>query len=112
MRRLFPLVLAAVACGALAQTPPKQQLEPLPEPGAPAPGAQGVAPEQGGVTIRPGAKGQKVEEIRQDGRVIALKVTPENGKPYYLINIGGGNWVQRSTLGGVSVPQWPIKTWQ
>ena len=48
------------------------------------------------------------------GRVIALKVTPKaGGKPYYLIDKSGqGNWMRRDSLEGVTVPMWPIKTFE
>jgi len=112
MRRLLALVFLVAASGAFAQAPPKQKLEPLPEAGPPPAGAHDVAPAQGGVTIRPGEQGPRVEEVRQGGRLVALKVTPKDGVPYYLVNTGEGNWVRRDSLHGISVPQWPIKTWQ
>jgi hypothetical protein len=54
-----------------------------------------------------------VEEIRDGGRVVMLKVTPAGGKPYYLLDTtGNGNWMRRDSLDdGVRVPQWPIKQW-
>jgi hypothetical protein len=99
------LVLWAVGVGA-QQRPPK--LEPLPEPPPPPAGA---APAEPGVRI-PAQEGDKVEEIRQGGRVVMLKVTPPNGKPYYLVDTGGnGNWMRRDSLDdGVRVPMWPIHT--
>jgi hypothetical protein len=56
----------------------------------------------------------KVEEIRQGGRVVMLKVTPPGGKPYYLVDTtGNGNWMRRDSLDdGVRVPQWPILQWE
>ena len=104
MRRILSLLLslafALVAAAALAQNrPPK--LEPLPEPGG---------PDEPRVRI-PVQKEDKVEPIRDAGRVIALKVTPPNGKPYYLIDTSGnGNWMRKDSLDdGVRVPMWPIK---
>jgi hypothetical protein len=107
MRRLIPLVLALIAAGAMAQSrPPK--LEPLPEapPPPPIPG-----PNEPGVRI-PVQEGDKVEEVREGGRVIAIKVTPPNGKPYFLIDTAGsGNWLRRDSLDdGVRVPMFPIRT--
>jgi hypothetical protein len=81
MRRLSPFLLALFAAGALAQSrPPK--LEPLPEP-PPPPAIPG--PDEPQVRI-PVQEGDKVEEIRDGGRVVMLKVTPPNGKPYYLVD--------------------------
>ena len=108
MRRCIVALLVLWAAGVGAQQrPPK--LEPLPEPPPPPAGA---APAEPGVRI-PVQEGDKVEEIRQGGRVVMLKVTPPNGRPYYLVDTGGnGNWMRRDSLDdGVRVPMWPIHTW-
>jgi hypothetical protein len=109
MRRLLLVVLIAFSSSALAQAqkrPPK--LEPLPEPPPPPP----MSVEEPAVRI-PVQKEDKVEELRQGGRVVMLKVTPPHGKPYYLVDTtGNGNWMRRDSLDdGVRVPQWPIHTW-
>jgi len=107
MRRLLPFLLALFAASALAQSrPPK--LEPLPEPPPPPPMP---GPEEPSVRI-PVQEADKVEEIRQGGRVVMLKVTPPGGKPYYLMDTTGtGNWMRRDSLDdGVRVPMWPIQT--
>src|SRR3954463_4884368 len=103
---LFSLVL--FTAGALAQTPPPK-LEPLPEP-PPPPAIPG--PDEPQVRI-PVQESDKVEEIREGGRIVMLKVTPAGGKPYYLLDTtGNGNWMRRDSLDdGVRVPQWPIKQW-
>jgi hypothetical protein len=106
MRRAIFILLSMIAAAALAQNrPPK--LEPLPEPPPPPPMA---GPEEPSVRIEP-QKGDKVEEIREGGRVVMLKVTPPGGKPYYLVDTtGNGNWMRRDSLDdGVRVPMWPIK---
>ncbi len=107
MRRLALLLVFLFAGSALAQDRPPQ-LEPLPEPPAPPPIP---GPDEPSVRI-PVQEGDKVEEVRDGGRVIAIKVTPPTGKPYYLIDTAGsGNWVRRESLDdGVRVPMWPIKT--
>jgi hypothetical protein len=68
-------------------------------------------PEEPSVRI-PVQEADKVEEIRQGGRVVMLKVTPPGGKPYYLMDTTGtGNWMRRDSLDdGVRVPMWPIQT--
>ena len=109
MRRLLLVALMVLSSSALAQAqkrPPK--LEPLPEPPPPPP----MSVEEPTVRI-PVQKEDKVEELRQGGRVVMLKVTPPNGKPYYLVDTtGNGNWMRRDSLDdGVRVPQWPIHTW-
>ena len=106
---LLSLAFALVAAAALAQNrPPK--LEPLPEPPPPPPLPEPGGPDEPRVNI-PVQKEDKVEPIRDAGRVIALKVTPPNGKPYYLIDTSGnGNWMRKDSLDdGVRVPMWPIK---
>jgi len=104
MRRLV-LLLAFLSCNAVAQRK-APAMEPIPEP--PPPPEPGV--EQPEVRI-PVPNGDKVEEIREAGRVVMLKVTPKNGgKPYYLVDTtGAGQWQRRDSLDdGVRVPMWPI----
>lgn len=107
MRRVAVLLLMGAMHGAAGQ--PK--LEPVPE-RPPAPPAAASAPEEPAVRI-PAQESDKVEEIRQGGRVVMLKVTPaRGGKPYYLVDTtGNGNWMRRDSLDdGVRVPMWPIYT--
>jgi len=106
-----PLILAALAlasAGALAQQPPPK-LEPLPE--APPPPLVRDGADEPRVRIEP-QQGDRVEEVREGGRIMMLKVTPPNGIPYYLIDTtGNGNWMRRDSLDdGVRVPMWTIKT--
>ncbi len=108
MRRLVFLLLAIFAAAALAQRRAPPKLEPLPEP-PPPPAIPG--PDEPSVRI-PVQESDKVEEIREGGRVVMLKVTPAGGKPYYLLDTSGnGNWVRRDSLDdGLRVPMWPIHT--
>jgi len=103
--RLALLVVALFASGAIAQDRPPN-LEPLPEPPPPPPIP---GPDEPNVRI-PVQEKDQVEEIRDGGRVVMLKVTPPGGNPYYLIDTTGtGNWVRREPLdGGIRVPMWPI----
>ena len=109
MRRLLLVVLLALASAASAQKKPPPKLEPLPEPPPPPP----MSPVEQPTGRIPVQEGDKVEELRQGGRVVMLKVTPPNGKPYYLVDTtGNGNWMRRDSLDdGVRVPMWPIHTW-
>lgn len=107
MTRLPALCLALFACGALAQSPPPR-LEPLPE--APAPRAGSVADEP---RVRiPVREDDAVEEVRENGRVVMMKVTPRNGPAYYLVDTtGNGNWMRRDSLDDrIRVPMWPVLT--
>jgi hypothetical protein len=107
-RRAF-IVLLFASCAAWAQPrPPK--LEPLPEPPPPPPLPEGPADEPR-VRIRPPVgPGDKIEPVRRNGVVIAIRVTPPNGKPYFLIDTSGnGNWMRRDSLDtGLAVPMFPI----
>lgn len=106
MHRFVILVFAALAGSALAQDPPAPKLEPLPEP-PPMPAERADEP-----SVRiPVQEGDKVEEIRDGAEVIMLKVTPQEGPPYYLVQTAGGQWVRRGSLDdGFRVPMWPIHT--
>jgi Protein of unknown function (DUF2782) len=110
MRRSRRIVLLLALFTSLAQAqkqPPK--LEPLPEPPPPPP-----MPDDGEPVVRiPVQEGDKVEAVREGGRVVMLKVTPPKGRPYYLVDTtGNGNWMRRDSLDdGVRVPMWPIHTW-
>jgi hypothetical protein len=106
MRRLLVLVLACVAFAAAAQQRPPT-LEPLPEPPPPPPMPGG--PDEPRVRI-PVQEGDQIEPVRQGGRVVAVKVTPPNGRPYFLIDTtGNGNWMRRDSLDdGVRFPMFPI----
>ena len=108
MRRVLFLVLLTAAAGVLAQQPPPR-LEPLPE--APSPPLIRDGADDPRVVIKP-QEGDKVEEVRDGGRVVMLKVTPPSGIPYYLLDVlGNGNWTRRESLDtGNRVPMWTIKT--
>ena len=110
------LVAAAVLCTlalaftshAQAQSSPRPpKLEPLPEPPPPPP----MPADEPAVRI-PVRPADVVEEIREAGRVIMLKVTPPGGVPYFLVDPGGtGAWMRRDSLDeGLRVPLWTIYT--
>src|SRR5678815_5243130 len=108
MRLAAMVFLLCIAGGAFAQKKPEPQ--PLEEPLPPPP-----MPESDEPAVRiPVQQGDKVEETRDGGRVIMLKVTPPGGKPYYLIDTtGNGNWMRKDSLDdGVRVPMWPIYTFE
>jgi hypothetical protein len=112
MRRLLVVGLLLLLCSPLGlaqQKKPPPKLEPLPEPPPPP-----EMPIEGPSVRIPVQQGDKVEELRQGGRVVMLKVTPPNGKPYYLVDTtGNGNWMRRDSLDdGVRVPMWPVYTFE
>jgi hypothetical protein len=101
-----PVAVILLMCAAAADVIAQPKLEPLPEP-LPPPAIAG--PDEPAVRI-PVQKEDKVEEIREGGRIVMLKVTPPGGKPYFLVDTtGSGNWMRKDPLDdGVRVPMWPI----
>jgi len=101
------LLVLSSAASAQSKRPP--ELEPLPEP-PPPPEIPG--PDDPRVNI-PVQKGDKVEEARDSsGRVVAVKVTPPGGAPYFLVDVSGtGQWMRRDSLDpDFRVPLWIIRT--
>ena len=109
MRRVLFLILLGAAAGALAQQQPPPKLEPLPEPPPPPLIRDGA--DEPRVRIAP-QEGDRVEEMREGGRIVMLKVTPPGGTPYYLMDLtGNGNFTRRESLDpGIRVPMWVIKS--
>jgi hypothetical protein len=110
MRTLLSALLLAAALPVFAQSRAPLKLEPLP---APPPMAPGLSDADEGPRVNiPVQREDKVEEVREGGRVVMMKVTPPGGVPYYLMdNTGNGNWIRRDSLDdGVRVPMWTIRT--
>jgi hypothetical protein len=107
MRRLLLVGIFLISIAHAQSRPPK--LEPLPE--APPPPPLPSLLDEPAVRI-PVQKEDRIEELREGGRVVMLKVTPPNGPTYYLVDTtGNGNWMRRDALDdGVRVPMWPIHT--
>jgi len=106
MRGAAVVLLMCGALGAAAQ----DKIERFPEPPPPPP-----MPESDEPAVRiPVQEGDKVEEIREGGRIVMLRVTPPGGRPYYLVDTtGNGNWMRRDALDdGVRVPMWPVYTFE
>jgi len=55
-------------------------------------------------------EGEVVEEVRVQGELRFVKVTPRNGRPYYLIPDGNGNtFLRRDSLDiSLKVPMWVL----
>ncbi|WP_434579222.1 DUF2782 domain-containing protein [Pseudomonas sp. Z5-35] len=63
------------------------------------------------VTIR--TEGDRtIQEYRQNGFLYAIKVTPKNGKPYFLVRADGtdANFI-RSDQPDMLIPSWKIFEW-
>jgi hypothetical protein len=110
--RFRPLILLAFCLAFPVQAQNKQPpvLEPIPEPGPPPGGADADSANEPQITITKRG-GDQVEEYRLNGKLYMIKVTPPNGKPYYLIDQNGDGAMTRSDVTGprMSVPQWVIK---
>ena len=53
-----------------------------------------------------------VEEYRLNGFLYAIKVTPQNGPPYYLVAVDDeGNFVRSDQPEGMRIPSWKIFEW-
>lgn len=75
----------------------------------PAPDADESAPT---VTIRTGENGDLIEEYRSGGRVTMIKITPERGPSYYLIDSDGDGRLDGKDGDGVVAPvYWKIYEW-
>jgi hypothetical protein len=110
MRRALFLALSVASSGLLAQQPPPK-LEPLPE--APPPPVIRDGADEPAVRIAP-QEGDKVEEIRDGGRVVSIKVTPPGGVPYHINEyLGTGNPAARESLdSGIRPPMWTITNFE
>ncbi|HVQ60904.1 MAG TPA: DUF2782 domain-containing protein [Burkholderiales bacterium] len=105
LRKIFAVLLFALALPVGAQQPPK--LEPLPELPPPPPGASDQ-PEEPPVRIRSGQ--DQVEEQLVDGRHV-VRVTTPSGQEYWLVeDLNDGTGIRNESLDhGVRAPLWVIK---
>ncbi|MCY1350546.1 hypothetical protein D9M68_704700 [compost metagenome] len=62
------------------------------------------------VTIR--QEGDRtIQEYRVNGFLYAIKVTPKNGKPYFLVRADGDSNYVRSDNPDMLIPAWEIFSW-
>lgn len=114
MNALIPLLLALAA----------QDPAPAAEPADPALAAREEAPipekvhaspegdQLPAVNIRTEGNGDKVEEYRQNGVLYMVKVTPERGVPYYLMDTdGNGKFNREDVVDHVAPVYWTIYEW-
>jgi uncharacterized protein DUF2782 len=107
MRRLILLMMSCAAFSVSAQTKP--QLQPVPEPPPPPPGFELDPALEPQVTILKRGL-ETVEEYRIGGRLYMIKVTPANGRPYYMIDHqGDGRFSRQDSYDtGTRPPMWVI----
>ena len=95
----------------IAQEEPPPKLQPLPEPVEPPPKVES------GEVLEPEVRifrraGERVTEYRINGKVRAIKVQPDVGPVYYLIDHDGDGVLESRGYGpDFVVPQWVIFTW-
>ena len=112
MRRITLLLCALALSGSVFAQSDRKDLQPLPAVPPPppemAPFDAALEPQ---VTIKK-QQGETREEYRINGKLYMVKVTPENGPTYYLVDEQGDGTFNRqeSTDSGVRVPRWVIKT--
>jgi hypothetical protein len=110
VRRAFSsivfLALFVLSSSVFAQAQPAPRLEPLPPP-PPLPAGSIDEPR---VRI-PVPDSDRVREVSKGLSGDMYEVTPPNGVPYYLMNIGGtgGVWWRRDSVDdGVRAPAWKL----
>ena len=110
-RFLAVLVVAATIPALAAIAPPPPALEPLPEAEPPPPEIANDPDLEPVITIVHRDK-VTMEEYRRGGRIVWIKVTPDYGRPYYLVPEGSGDtFVRRESLDlGLKVPMWLLFT--
>ena len=134
MRTLMVMVMVGVALPALAQSPgdrtlpsqapaetrkapsakpeSKRALQPIPEPPPPPPGLEPDPALEPQVTIQRRGT-ETIEEFRVNGRLYMIRITPANGRPYYLVDtIGRGDFTRHDSYDtGTRPPMWVIHQW-
>src|SRR5438045_9576348 len=103
--------LAAMPCFAQAPRPPPLPPRPAASttPPPPAPDLASDADLEPQVTIIR-RENDVLEEVRIQGELRFVKVTPRNGRPYYLIpDVGGHAFLRRDSLDiSLTVPMWVL----
>ena len=114
MNALIPLLLALATQD---PAPPAEPAEPAPAARVEAPSPEKVPATPDGdplpaVSIRTEGNGDKVEEYRQNGVLYMVKVTPERGVPYYLMDTDGNGKFNRDDVAEHVAPvYWTIYEW-
>lgn len=108
--RLLPALSFCLCAAALAQQPPPPpELQPVPD-GAPEGESGAVEPE---VTIIR-REGGTIQEYRFNGRLYMVKVQPDKGIAYYLIDTDGDGELDvryNDLHDNIMVPGWVIYSW-
>jgi hypothetical protein len=95
-----------------AKAPDGKALQPIPEPPPAPPGLEPDAALEPQVTIQRRGS-DTVEEFRLNGRLYMIRITPANGRPYYLLDtVGRGDFTRYDSYDtGTRPPMWVIHQW-
>jgi hypothetical protein len=107
-RRTLPLAaVALLACAAARAQAPAVPVDPTPPPPPPEWSANPNAEPQVTVIHR---DDNVVEEVRVDGQLRYVRVTPRYGRPYYLVpDVNGNTFIRRDSLDpALKVPMWVL----
>ena len=110
---IFALALASAAYGQPAAPPPpppaKAPAAPLPPP---MPDIAADADLEPQITIKR-RETETIEEVRVNGELRYVKVTPRYGLPYYLVPSGNGQtFIRYDSLDfGLKTPMWLLFSW-
>lgn len=111
MRQLITTLILLAPILAIAEQPPTLDSAPEP-PQLPMPVQSGETMEPDITIIRRGNK--TVQEYRLNGELYKIKITPDVGPAYYLVDTtGDGNMDVRETNldKNLNVPQWVLFSW-
>lgn len=108
---LILLPVGALHAQEFAPVPPPPALEATQEATPPAAEDEPAAPEPEVTIIK--RKEEIIEEYRVNGQLYMVKITPNKGYPYYLIDTDGdGSFeTRRNELDNPPVTQWKILRW-
>lgn len=106
---LLPLLFTLALAAQDADAAPARADVPVPEKIQAPPSDEDPAPT---VDIRVENNGDRVEEYRINGRLYMVKVTPERGPAYYLMDTDGNGRLNRGEGGpAVSPVYWTLYEW-
>lgn len=56
-------------------------------------------------------EGRTIEEYRVNGQLFAIKVIPDQGEPYYLVDSEGDGELDQRERGRLLIPSWVLLRW-
>ncbi len=109
MKKLLGLLILLFSVGLVAEEPKLEELPDAPPPPDVVNSGEELEPD---ITIINKEK-EVIEEYRINGRLYMIKVTPEVGPPYYLIDQDGDGIMETNADidENIPVPQWVILSW-